>query len=253
VYMARFLLWPSVLLSATLAQALVVSSGGSASRLRQQRARMALAATQHVPAGSSQRGERAGENAVYFIMGGPGSGKGTQCARLVEHFDATHLSAGDLLRSEVASGSEQGSAIAAAIADGQIVASETTVALLQAAMAKRRGPFLVDGFPRSLANLAAFEVVLAPCVFMLFLEVGEEAMMQRLLKRGESSGRCDDNEATIRKRFRTYLDESMPVVEALEARGLVRRVSAEGSADAVFAAVLDAFADQRLGATRATG
>ncbi|EOD36264.1 hypothetical protein EMIHUDRAFT_226561 [Emiliania huxleyi CCMP1516] len=138
--MARFLLWPSVLLSATLAQALVVSSGGSASRLRQQR-------------------ERAGENAVYFIMGGPGSGKGTQCARLVEHFDATHLSAGDLLRSE----------------------------------------------------------------------------------------------ATIRKRFRTYLDESMPVVEALEARGLVRRVSAEGSADAVFAAVLDAFADQRLGATRATG
>mmetsp|Transcript_42506 Transcript_42506/g.137235 ORF Transcript_42506/g.137235 Transcript_42506/m.137235 type:complete len:89 (+) Transcript_42506:1-267(+) len=88
---------------------------------------------------------------------------------------------------------------------------------------------------------------------MLFLEVGEEAMMQRLLKRGESSGRCDDNEATIRKRFRTYLDESMPVVEALEARGLVRRVSAEGSADAVFAAVLDAFADQRLGATRATG
>ena len=216
--MARFLLplrlWPSILLSATLAQALVVSSGGSASRLRQQRARMALAATQHVPAGSSQRGvletcmhicvhrpvppnlsppkashnawrlwvaratrsnhaaslasaytvvgERAGENAVYFIMGGPGSGKGTQCARLVEHFDATHLSAGDLLRSEVASGSEQalaltaacapltplaalslsplcscppplqGSAIAAAIADGQIVASETTVALLQA-------------------------------------------------------------------------------------------------------------------------
>mmetsp|Transcript_7912 Transcript_7912/g.26128 ORF Transcript_7912/g.26128 Transcript_7912/m.26128 type:complete len:117 (-) Transcript_7912:136-486(-) len=60
-------------------------------------------------------------------------------------------------------------------------------------------------------------------------------------------------QATIRKRFRTYLDESMPVVEALEARGLVRRVSAEGSADAVFAAVLDAFADQRLGATRATG
>mmetsp|Transcript_29381 Transcript_29381/g.90039 ORF Transcript_29381/g.90039 Transcript_29381/m.90039 type:complete len:243 (+) Transcript_29381:217-945(+) len=183
---------------------------------------------------------------VYFIMGGPGSGKGTQCARLIERFDATHLSAGDLLRAEVASGSDAGEAIAKVIAEGKIVASSTTVKLLHAAMAKGKGPFLIDGFPRSLDNLKAFERELPPCVFMLFLDVSEEVMLERLLIRGESSGRSDDNEQTIRKRFRTYLEESMPVVHELERRGLVRRISAEASPDEVFEQVCAAFADQDL-------
>jgi adenylate kinase family enzyme len=179
-------------------------------------------------------------------MGGPGSGKGTQCERLVDRFHATHLSAGDLLRAEVASGSETGLAIAEVIAEGRIVASETTVGLLRTAMARSRGPFLIDGFPRSLANLEAFENELPPSIFMLFLDVSEEVMLQRLLRRGESSGRSDDNEATIRKRFRTYLDESLPVVQELERRGRLRRVLAEDSADNVFNHVCEAFADQNL-------
>jgi len=127
----------------------------------------------------------AAQTAVYFVMGGPGSGKGTQCAKLVEQFGFVHLSAGDLLRAEVRSGSAQGREIASIIAEGKIVCSEITVRLLKQAMSQRRGPFLVDGFPRSLQNLAAFEAVFEPCRMMLYLQLSEEEMEKRLLKRGE--------------------------------------------------------------------
>ena len=204
---------------------------------------------------------------IYFVMGGPGSGKGTQCVRLVERYGMTHLSAGDLLRevSEIAPPAccryKSSSAAAwrsrrcscrnlirrrltrppgltrcsvpvpcgrkcvlarswdsqslkvstshgspptarnghhtrrgahtaalratlarlAVIDQGKIVASETTVTLLQNAMAGRAGPFLIDGFPRSLANLEAFEHVLRPAAFMLFLEVSGTRLRTSLL------------------------------------------------------------------------
>lgn len=235
--------------AATLTGALEIGlTGLRGPRLLARRARAQLLATATAePEGAQERSTLADAvSQVYFIMGGPGSGKGTQCERLVKRFHATHLSAGDLLRAEVALGSAKGLAIAEIIAEGKIVASETTVGLLQAAMARSRGPFLIDGFPRSLANLEAFEKELPSGVFMLFLDVSEDVMLERLLRRGESSGRSDDNEETIRKRFRTYLDESMPVVQELERRGLLRRVSAEDSADDVFKHVCEVFADQDL-------
>lgn len=223
---------------------------------------------------------------VYFIMGGPGSGKGTQCERLVERYGMVHLSAGDLLRSvraptpasgkgpdillssssnvrrcrgslactraplavvqEVASGSALGTEIKAVIDQGQIVKSETTVALLRSAMAGRAGPFLIDGFPRSLSNLEAFEAEMGAASFMLFLEVSEAEMEARLLKRGLSSGRSDDNRETIVKRFRTFVRDSMPVVERLRERDCVRFVDADASQDEVFARVCECFRDQAL-------
>jgi len=183
---------------------------------------------------------------VYFIMGGPGSGKGTQCERLAETYKLTHLSAGDLLRQEVRSGSPRGKEIAEIIAEGKIVRSETTVGLLQSAMEESEGPYLIDGFPRSLENLVAFTEQLGLPTFMLFLEVTEEEMLKRLLKRGISSGRSDDNRETITKRFRTYVEESMPVVQALQQKGLVRHVAAQASTDEVFERVRDCFADQQL-------
>lgn len=178
---------------------------------------------------------------VYFVMGGPGSGKGTQCEMLAERYHMTHLSAGDLLRAEVRSGSPEGQAIAKMIQEGQIVRSETTVALLRKAMGDGAGPFLIDGFPRSLENLEAFDEAMGSCNFMLFLEVSEEEMLQRLLKRSETSGRSDDNEETIRKRFRTFGQESMPVISTMKERGLLRRVSAEGTASEVFERVCNEF------------
>jgi len=176
---------------------------------------------------------------IFFVMGGPGSGKGTQCSRLVESHGMVHLSAGDLLRAEVRSGSAEGKKIAQVIEEGKIVVSETTVGLLRKAMSQSAGPFLIDGFPRSLSNLHAFEAIVGPCQFMLFLEVSEDEMEKRLIKRGESSGRSDDNAETILKRFRTFMDESLPVINELEQRGVVHRVSAEASPDEVYSRVCD--------------
>jgi len=199
----------------------------------------ATPAADHADSGSS-------EPTIFFVMGGPGSGKGTQCEKLVETYGMVHLSAGDLLRQEVRSGSEEGRAIARVIEEGKIVVSETTVGLLRKAMAGSSGPFLIDGFPRSLSNLRAFEEGVSACKFMLFLEVSEAEMEARLLNRGLSSGRSDDNSETIRKRFRTFLDESVPVIDELDGRGVVHRVSAEASPDDVFERVQSAFADQPL-------
>lgn len=146
----------------------------------------------------------------------------------------------------MASGSPLGKEISAVIDQGQIVKSETTVALLRSAMAGRTGPFLIDGFPRSLSNLEAFEAEMGSATFMLFLEVSEEEMEARLLKRGLSSGRSDDNRDTIVKRFRTFVSDSMPVVDALRARDLVRFVDAGASEEEVFDRVCAAFDDQEL-------
>ena len=184
--------------------------------------------------------------AVYFIMGGPGSGKGTQCERLVKRFGMVHLSAGELLREEVRSGSELGEEIKAVIDQGKIVASETTVRLLQQAMDGCDGPFLIDGFPRSVSNLEAFEAAVSPASFMLLLDVSEEELEARLLKRGLSSGRSDDNAQTIQKRFRTFVQDSMPVIKILEDRGCLRRIDAAASEQEVFDRVCEAFADQEL-------
>ena len=147
---------------------------------------------------------------------------------------------------EVRSGSALGNEISKVIDQGQIVASETTVRLLCNAMADHSGPFLIDGFPRSISNLEAFESVVSPAAFMLFLEVSEAEMESRLLKRGLSSGRSDDNRETIAKRFHTFLQDSMPVIETFERRGCLRRVDAAASEDVVFDRVCQAFKDQNL-------
>ena len=147
---------------------------------------------------------------------------------------------------EVASGSTLGNEISTVINQGQIVKSETTVALLRSAMAGLSGPFLIDGFPRSLSNLHAFDEAVGRCAFMLFLELGEAEMESRLIKRGATSGRSDDNAETIRKRFRTFNADSMPVIEELQKLDAVRFVSADGSVEEVFQRVLAAFAGEPL-------
>ena len=95
--------------------------------------------------------------ACVVLSGGPGSGKGTQCSKLVESFGFAHFSAGDLLRAEVKSGSAQGDMINKMIQNGEIVPGQVTINLLKQAMASRPGPYLIDGFPRSFENAELFE------------------------------------------------------------------------------------------------
>jgi len=191
---------------------------------------------------------------VLFVLGGPGAGKGTQCANLVRDYKFTHLSAGDLLRAEQdRKGSEFGDLIKSYIKDGKIVPMEVTVQLLENAMTEvvekdkdHKGKFLIDGFPRKMDQALKFEETVCPSKFVLFFDCPEEEMQNRLLKRGETSGRSDDNAESIKKRFKTFVETSMPVVDYFRQEGRVVKVAATNTPDEVYKETREKL-EQRLG------
>lgn len=179
---------------------------------------------------------------VIFVLGGPGSGKGTNCAKLVEDFGFEHLSAGDLLREEQRrKGSQYGELIKECIREGKIVPMEVTIALLKKAMRmSNKGWFLIDGFPRAMDQAEMFEKVIVESTATLYFECPEATMLERLLKRGETSGRADDNIDSIRKRFTTFTDTSFPVIQHYQDEGKVIKVSCEDAPDQVYSDVKNA-------------
>lgn len=182
---------------------------------------------------------------VVYMLGGPGSGKGTQSMHLVQDYGFTHLSAGDLLREEQdREGSEYGDLIKSYIKDGQIVPMEVTVKLLENAMHRKmgsdgKGRFLIDGFPRKMDQAVYFEQSVCPSTCTLFLDCPEPVMRKRLLHRGETSGRSDDNEESIIKRFRTFVETSMPVVTHFKEEDKVIEVSADQGELQVYEGVVE--------------
>jgi UMP-CMP kinase len=177
---------------------------------------------------------------VIFVLGGPGAGKGTQCVKLVSDYGFKHLSAGDLLREEQdRAGSEFGEMIKTYIKEGTIVPMEVTIQLLENAMktamdTENKKMFLIDGFPRKLDQAHAFERSVVPSKFTLFFNCSEEVMLKRLLVRGETSGRADDNIESIKKRFRVFVETSMPVVDEFASQNRVIKVDAEQAPDEVY-------------------
>ncbi|CAN9393480.1 unnamed protein product [Alternaria alternata] len=194
------------------------------------------------PAASSSPLWSSDEVTVLFVLGGPGAGKGTQCTKLVSDYGFKHLSAGDLLREEQdRAGSEFGEMIKTYIKEGTIVPMEVTVQLLENAMkssiesGENHGKlFLIDGFPRKLDQAHAFERSVCPSKFTIFFDCSEAVMEKRLLHRGETSGRADDNPESIRKRFRTFVETSMPVVKEFESQDRVVKINAEQEPDQVY-------------------
>lgn len=182
---------------------------------------------------------------IVFVLGGPGSGKGTQCSRVVEKFGYTHLSTGDLLRAEIEGGGERGQKLAKIMEEGNLVPQEVVIQLLKDAMLKHPDSpgFLIDGFPREISQGVQFEEEVVECHFILFFECSEEVMEERLIKRGETSGRVDDNAETIKKRFRTFMEKTVPVLEKYEQQNKVKRVDATRSVDEVFLDVCAIFGD----------
>lgn len=179
---------------------------------------------------------------IVFVLGGPGSGKGTQCGRLVENFGFDHFSAGDLLRAEVKAGGERGELIAELIKEGKLVPGHITLELLNKAIQGSTASYiLIDGFPRKLNQAGSFEKDVSDFEFVLFFDCPEEEMERRLLERGQTSGRTDDNTESIRKRFKTFVESSMPVIEYYEALGKVRRIEATKSIDDVYDIVRKCF------------
>ena len=175
------------------------------------------------------------------MLGGPGSGKGTNCTRIVEDFGYVHLSAGDLLRAERETGSDLAEMINTFIKEGKIVPAEVTVRLLRAAMEKSGShKFLIDGFPRDMMNLECWKANMSSITevqFLLFLDCPHEVMTARLLERGKTSGRSDDNEESVRKRLLTYEQSTRPIIDAFRAEGKVREVDSNRPIDEVFGEV----------------
>ncbi|GAA5903727.1 bifunctional uridylate/adenylate kinase [Sporobolomyces salmoneus] len=188
---------------------------------------------------------------VIFVLGGPGAGKGTQCARLVQEHQFVHLSAGDLLRAEQArSGSEYGEMIKTYIKEGKIVPMEVTIKLLENAMRSeleqpatttegRKKRFLIDGFPRQMDQAVKFDESVCPSSLVLFLVCPENILQERLLERGKTSGRDDDNAESIKKRFQTFINTSMPVVEYYRKQGKVVDIDSSKTIDQVYEEIVE--------------
>ena len=181
---------------------------------------------------------------VIFVLGGPASGKGTQCTKLAGEFGMKHLSAGELLREEQASGSANGATIDSIIKEGKIVPVQITLDLLKRAiLGTRANRFLIDGFPRNWDNLRGWEGNMLPVCdveAVMFIDCPEGELEKRLLSRGLTSGRSDDNLATAKKRFATFYAATMPIVEHYESLNKLIRVRGDASIDAVFSDMVDA-------------
>ncbi|EDO36160.1 predicted protein [Nematostella vectensis] len=182
---------------------------------------------------------------VIFVLGGPGAGKGTQCERIVKEYGYVHLSAGELLREERRSGSKDGDLIENCMTEGKIVPVAITVSLLQKAMAKSDvQKFLIDGFPRNEDNLQGWESRMNDKVdvkAVLFFECPEDICIGRIMSRGQSSGRPDDNIESLRKRFHTHENSTMPIIEHYRRQGLVKPISGAPTPDEVFLQVKRVF------------
>lgn len=179
---------------------------------------------------------------VLFVLGGPGVGKGTQCAKIIEAFSQwAHISAGDCLRAERNNpASKDGETINAAIKEGKIVPVAITVKLIMKAMEdeqkKGKTCFLIDGFPRNMDNVKGWEENVgdkANVYGCLFYDASEEEMVKRLMGRGQ--GRDDDNMEVIKKRFTTYVGETMPIVEVFKGRSQLKQINGMTSVEEVWA------------------
>ena len=176
---------------------------------------------------------------VIFILGGPGSGKGTQCLKIQNDFGFKHLSAGDLLREERSrSDSEFGELIDEHIKNGTIVPVEITCKLLERAMLKsNEDTFLIDGFPRNEDNLKGWLKALSDKTVLLCVLVMDcpiDTCINRCLNRGaQGSGRADDNMESIKKRIVTYQQETIPIIDYYRQKDLVRTVDSTRSPEDV--------------------
>ena len=187
-----------------------------------------------------------------ILFGPPGSGKGTQSEKLIAKYGLKHLSTGDLLRSEIANQTPLGLEAKKLMDKGQLVPDEVVIGMISSALDANPNAkgFLFDGFPRTSAQAEALDKLLelkkTSIAVMLALNVSEEELVNRLMKRGETSGRSDDtNEEVIRKRFAVYSNETSAVAAHYKAAHKFQSVKGEGSVDEIFAA-LSAAIDKKM-------
>lgn len=170
-----------------------------------------------------------------ILCGAPGSGKGTQSEPLVRQFGLEHLSTGDVLREEIKSGSPLGQQIDALISKGEFVPDEHMITLIEQFLDSRSADckgVIFDGFPRTLNQAHALTDILNQRhlnAVMIDLQVDEQEVIQRLINRGKTSGRADDNEATIRERLAIYHQRTQPIAQYYSQLGNYYPIDGNGS------------------------
>ena len=180
------------------------------------------------------------------IFGAPGSGKGTQSERIVEKFGINHISTGDVLRAEIKNGTELGKTAKGYIDQGQLIPDELMINILASVFDsfKDSKGVIFDGFPRTIAQAGALKQMLADrgqaVSVMLDLDVPEEELMTRLIKRGQESGRADDNEETIKKRLLVYHSQTAPLIDWYKNEGVYKHIQGLGTMDGIFADICKA-------------
>ena len=174
-----------------------------------------------------------------IILGPPGAGKGTQASRIAAHFGIPAISTGDIFRANIKNETELGRQVKEILASGGYVSDDITNAIVESRLEEsdcERG-FLLDGYPRTTAQVTALDAMLAkrdrPLDRVLELVVDEDAVVGRLLKRAEIEGRVDDTEEVVRERMAIYHRETSPLSDAYRERGLLVEVDGLGDIDEV--------------------
>ena len=180
------------------------------------------------------------------LLGAPGSGKGTQATRLKEHLQVPHVSTGDLLRAEVKAGSPLGLQAKEVMARGELVSDAILLGMLEERFSREdmaKG-FILDGYPRNLAQAAALDALLErigqPMDAAVQLEVDNELLIDRLAGRAQAEGRADDNPESVRKRLQVYDEQTAPVIDYYRDAGRLGVVDGVGTLDEVFDRILAA-------------
>jgi adenylate kinase len=185
------------------------------------------------------------------IFGAPGSGKGTQSERIVERFGVNHISTGDVLRAEIRKDTELGRIAKEFIDQGLLIPDELMIDILAGVLDgfKDSKGVIFDGFPRTVAQAEELKNLLAArgqeVSIMLDLNVPEEELMARLIKRGQNSGRADDNEETIKKRLLVYNTQTLPLIEWYKNEGKYVRIKGYGNLEEITAQIVGEIEDRR--------
>lgn len=178
------------------------------------------------------------------LLGAPGSGKGTQSAKLVEEYGVPQISTGDLLRAAVAAQTELGLKAKSAMDAGQLVADDVVIGMIHERLREPDATkgFILDGFPRTQAQAEALDDLLQelgrPLQRVVHLDVDNEEIVQRLLSRG----RADDSEDTIRQRLSVFQQQTAPLIDYYAQRELLRTVAGVGTVDDIHARIKQALA-----------